>query len=89
MPTYYVTMNMNILINIFPCLQDILKGFLYHQVYSSYKFTYGFSISKPITILIIYDKNPDLQQAEKSEKQLTTLNLRQYVYPQQQPAKWL
>ena len=51
------------------CFSRHFKRFfvsLYHQVYSSYtiidshiKFTYGFSIGKPITILIMYDKDPN------------------------------
>ena len=58
MPNNDVTMNVDILIHIFPCLQDIVFCIILSSslfILYNNEFTYGFSIGKPITILLIYD----------------------------------
>ena len=63
MPTNDVTMSEKMFIHIFPCLQEILKVFLYHQVYSSYKIN---------SHMIIYDKDPNFKfKSISSEYALT------------------
>ena len=66
MPTNDVKMNVKILIHILLSLQGILIVFCIIELSSLfilwiYEFTYGFSIGKPIIILIIYDKDQNFK----------------------------